>query len=174
MKSNSKIDQMNRGEFLRSLGMSSATLMAFYCMGTTLTSCSKGSDPAPATGTGTNTGTTTTGITGNADVSKGAINYTLDLTDANYSKLKTVGQYVIVGSTIVAKTKDGSVIALSKVCTHEGTTVEYRAAQNDIYCSNHGSEYSLTGAVDVGPAAKALTQYKTTVTADGNSLTVTA
>ncbi|AKD53650.1 QcrA and Rieske domain-containing protein [Spirosoma radiotolerans] len=175
MKSNPTTDQMKRGEFLRSLGMSSAALMAFYCMGTTLTSCSKSNDdPAPAT-PGTGTGTTTgTGLTGNADSAKGAINYTLDLTDTNYSKLKTAGQYAIVGSTLVAKVKGGNFIALSKVCTHEGTTVQYRSDSDDIYCSNHGSEFTTTGAVKVGPAAKALTQYKTALSTDGNSLTVTA
>ncbi len=73
---------MNRGEFLRSLGLSSATLMAYYCMGTTLTACSSGStnDPTPAPGA-------STGLTGNADTSKGAINFTLDLNSTDYSML---------------------------------------------------------------------------------------
>lgn len=173
MKSNPTTDQMKRGEFLRSLGMSSAALMAFYCMGTTLTSCSKGSDsndPTPV-----NPGTTPgTGLTGNTDAAKGAINYNLDLTDTNYSKLKTAGQYAIIGSTLVAKLKGGSIIALSKACTHEGTTVQYRADSDDIYCSNHGSEFTTGGTVKVGPATRALTQYKTTLSPDGNTLTVTA
>lgn len=165
-------DQMKRGEFLRSLGMSSAALMAFYCLGTTLTSCSKSSDPTP-TPTPTPTPSTGTGLTGNADASQGTVNFTLDLKDANYSKLKTVGQYVIVGSLIVAKTKAGSLAALSKTCTHQGTQVEYRMAQDDIYCNNHGSTFSTTGVVLVTPAAKPLTQYKTALSTDGNTLTVT-
>ncbi|UFH54851.1 ubiquinol-cytochrome c reductase iron-sulfur subunit [Spirosoma sp. KNUC1025] len=164
-------DQMNRGEFLRSLGMSSAALMAFYCMGTGLTACSKGGDdPAPTPGTGTGT----EGLTGNADASKGTVNFTLDLTNSNYSKLKTTGQYVIVGSLLVAKAKSGSIVALSKTCTHEGFEVTYRSAQDDIYCSNHGSEFSTTGVVEVGPATRSLTAYKTTLSNDGNTLTVTA
>jgi len=169
MKSNPTTDQMKRGEFLRSLGMSSAALMAFYCMGTTLTSCSKSNDdPAPATPA------PSTGITGNADTSKGAINFTLDLTDANFSKLKTAGQYALVGSLIVAKTKSGSLIALSKTCTHEGNEVLYRADTDDIFCPSHLSEFQTTGAVKVGPATRALTQYKTTLSTNGNTLTVTA
>ncbi|GAB3034967.1 QcrA and Rieske domain-containing protein [Spirosoma pulveris] len=170
MKSNPTADQMNRGEFLRSLGMSSAALMAFYCMGTTLSSCSsKGSDdPAPSTPV------PSTGITGNAEVSKGAINFTLSLGDTNFSKLKTAGQYVLVGSLIVARTAAGQYVALSKTCTHEGTDVQYRSTQNDFYCTNHGSEFSTTGAVEVGPASRPLTQYKTALSTDGNSLTVTA
>jgi cytochrome b6-f complex iron-sulfur subunit len=169
---NPTTDQMKRGEFLRSLGMSSAALMAFYCMGTGLTACSsKSDDPSPGTGTGT---TPTTGITGNANTSAGAINFTLDLNDSNFSKLKTAGQYVLVGSLIVAKIANGSFVALSKACTHEGSDVQYRVTQNDFYCNNHGSEFSTTGAVEVGPATRALTQYKTALSTDGNSLTVTA
>lgn len=168
MKSNSATDQMKRGEFIRSLGMSSAALMAFYCMGTTLTSCSKSSDdPTP-------TPVPSTGVTGNADVSKGAINFSINLADTNFSKLKTAGQYALVGSLIVAKTAAGQFVALSKTCTHEGTDVQYRSAENDFYCPNHRSEFSTTGAVEVGPAARPLTQYKTALSADGNTLTVTA
>ena len=169
MKSNPTTDQLNRGEFLRSLGMSSAALMAFYCMGTGLTACSKSDsvNPAPVT-------TPTSGVTGNADASKGAINFTVNLTDATYSKLKTSGQFAIIGSLLVAKTTGGQFIALSKTCTHEGTEVTYRSATDDIFCPNHGSQYQTTGVVKVGPAAKPLTQYKTTLSTDGNTLTVSA
>ncbi|ADB40863.1 ubiquinol-cytochrome c reductase iron-sulfur subunit [Spirosoma linguale] len=172
MKSNPTADQMNRGEFIRSLGMSSAALMAFYCMGTTLSSCSsKGSDdPTPST----TTPVPSTGITGNAEVSKGVINFTLNLSDSTFNKLKTAGQYVLVGNLIVARTTAGQYVALSKTCTHEGTDVQYRSTQNDFFCPNHGSEFSTTGVVEVGPASRPLTQYKTAVSADGNSLTVTA
>ncbi|WP_428658717.1 ubiquinol-cytochrome c reductase iron-sulfur subunit [Runella sp.] len=162
---------MKRGQFLRELGLSGSALMAFYCMGTTLTACSTGSDD-PTPGTGTNTGTTS-GLTGNADLSKGAISFTLDLTNSNYSKLKTIGEYLIVGTVIVANAK-GTIVALTKVCTHEGSPVQYRSAQNDFYCNNHFSEYSTTGAVEVGPATKALTTYTAKLSTDGNILTVTA
>ncbi|GAB3890698.1 QcrA and Rieske domain-containing protein [Spirosoma agri] len=166
---NLETDQLKRGEFLRSLGMGSAALMAFYCMGTGLTACSsKSDDPTPSTTT------PSAGVTGNADASAGTVSFTVDLTNSNYAKLKTTGQYAIVGSLIIAKVKSGSVVALSKTCTHQGTEVQYRSTQDDMYCPNHGSEFSPTGAVEVGPATKALTQYKTSLSADGNTLTVTA
>jgi cytochrome b6-f complex iron-sulfur subunit len=134
-----------------------------------MTACSTGSnDPTPTPGTGT-----TSGVTGNADTSKGAISFTIDLTNSNYSKLKTAGNFVIVDSIIVANAK-GTFVALSKVCTHEGTTIDYRSAQNDFLCSNHGSEYSTTGAVEVGPATKSLTAYQAQLSTDGNTLTVKA
>lgn len=160
---------IKRGQFLRELGLSGGALMAFYCLGTTMTACSSGSeDPAPVT-----PGTGTTGLTGNADTAKGAISFTLDLTNSTYAPLKTAGNFVTVGSLIVANAK-GTIVALSKVCTHEGTTVGYRSAQNDFFCNNHGSEFSTTGAVEMGPATKSLTVYTAKVSADGNTLTVTA
>ncbi|MCP1384404.1 QcrA and Rieske domain-containing protein [Runella salmonicolor] len=161
---------MKRGQFLRELGLSSSALMAFYCLGTTMTACSSGSDDPTPTPT---TPTTSTGLTGNADLSKGAINFTLNLTSTDFATLKTVGNFVTVGSVIVANAK-GTMVALSKACTHEGTTVGYRSAQNDFFCSNHGSEFSTTGAVEMGPATKALTVYTAKLSTDGNTLTVTA
>ena len=171
-----KQQTIKRGKFLRELGLSSSALMAFYCMGTTLMACSTGSsDPTPSGSTGSNTGsnTGTAGLTGNADLSKGAINFTLDLTSSTYSSLKTEGKFVVVGRVIVANAK-GTIVALSKDCTHQGTEVSYRVAQNDFYCSNHGSEFSTTGTVEVGPATKALTLYKAQLSANGNTLTVSA
>ncbi|MFD2932571.1 Rieske 2Fe-2S domain-containing protein [Spirosoma flavum] len=169
-------EQMKRGEFLRSLGMSSAALMAFYCMGTSLTSCSKSSDPTPTTPT---TGTTTgTGLTGNADASKGAINFTLDLTDANYSKLKTVGAFVKVGSVLVANAKGSKYVTIQRICTHQQLDlVSYRLASDDFYCDGHGSVFATNGSVVVapgGPSQAAMTLYKSALSTDGNTLTVTA
>lgn len=167
---------MKRGEFLRSLSLGTSTLMAFYCMGT-MTSCSSGEmDPLTTTPTtpATGTGSGTSGLTGNATTSAGAISFTVDLTNATYSKLKTAGSYMIIGDLIVALSTTNTYAALSKVCTHEGTTVQYRSSENDIYCANHGSEFNLTGAVDKGPAVAALKAYKTVLSTDGNTLTVTA
>lgn len=165
-----KQTSIKRGQFLRELGLSSGALMAFYCLGTTMTACSSGSDdPAPVT---PSTGTAA-GLTGNADTAKGTISFTLDLNNSTYAPLKTVGGFVTVGSLIIANAK-GTMVALSKACTHQGTTVAYRSAQNDFFCNNHSSEFSTTGAVEVGPATKPLTVYTAKLSADGNTLTVTA
>lgn len=154
MNNNPTTNQMDRAEFLRSLGMSSAALMAFYCMGTGLTACSKSDDTTVAPTPGTSTG--------------------IDLTASANSALKTEGGYVYNGNIIVARVKGGNYVALSKVCTHQGTNVQYRLTQNDFWCPNHGSEFSTAGAVEVGPAEKSLAVYKTTLSADGNTLTITA
>lgn len=171
-----KKETMKRAEFLRSLSLGTTTLMAFYCMGG-LTACSTGEmDPLTSTTptTPTDGGNTGTGLTGNTSTSSGTINFTVDLTHASYAKLKTAGSYAIIGDLIVAFSTASAYVALSKVCTHEGTTVQYRSGQNDIYCANHGSEFTLTGAVDKGPAIAALKAYKAVLSADGNTLTVTA
>lgn len=161
-----KEETMKRGEFLRSLGLSTSTLMAFYCLGTTMTACgSDGDDPDPKPGGGT-------GLTGTATGNN--INFTVDLTNASYSSLKTAGEYKIVGDVLVAFTTGNAYVALTKICTHEGNPVQYRKSSNDVYCPSHNSEFTTTGAVQQGPAALPLKSYKATLSADGNTLTVIA
>ncbi|WP_460637696.1 QcrA and Rieske domain-containing protein [Larkinella harenae] len=148
-------EPIKRSEFLRSLGLSSAALMAFYCMGT-LTSCSKDTDepdPDPGAGTG--------------------VDFTLDLTSNDYKALQTIGGFAYKDDVLVARVKNGNYIALSKICTHQASTVTYRSASDDVYCATHGSEYTTAGVVKV-PAQSGqrnLTQFKTTLT--GTNLRVT-
>jgi len=159
---------MKRGEFLKSLGLSTSTLMAFYCLGTTMTACGssdEGPTPNPNPGGGNGITGTTTG---------GNINFTVDLTNSANTDLKTAGNAKIIGDVLVALPTTGSYVALSKICTHEGNPVGYRKAQNDIQCPSHLSEFSLTGAVKQGPATNPLKTYTVTVSTDGNTLTVKA
>ncbi|MER0438011.1 Rieske 2Fe-2S domain-containing protein [Emticicia sp. W12TSBA100-4] len=162
--------QLSRGQFLKQLGMSSAALMSFYCLGTGLTSCSSSSDdptPSPTTGGGTNTNSGVTGTT------SGAIDFTIDLTNSNFVKLKTEGEFTYVGDIIIANAK-GTFVALSKVCTHQGTTINYRSGTNDFLCPNHGSQFKTDGTVSKDPATKALAVYKTELLNSGNSLKIKA
>ena len=172
METETTPNQMKRGEFLRGLGMSSAALMAFYCMGTGLTACgSKSSDPTPAT---TTTGGGT-GVTGNAETAKGAINFTLDLTTTDFKALKTEGQFVKVGDVLVANTKGNKLVAIQRICTHQMfDNVSYRLGSDDFGCSQHGSIFNLDGSVKGGPANTAMKLYKTALSTDGNKLTITA
>jgi cytochrome b6-f complex iron-sulfur subunit len=164
-------ENMNRGQFIRELGMSSAALMAFYCLGTATTSCTtKSTDPTP---TPTPTPTpSATGLTGNADPSKGKIDFTLDLNVNTYSSLKTAGSYLNVGEVFIAFAKGNKYVALSKNCTHQNNPLKYRIAQDNILCDTHGSEFKTDGSVDKGPATKALVSYKTSISTDGNTLTI--
>ena len=80
---------------------------------------------------------------------------------------------LLKGSLIIANA-NGTYVALSKGCTHAGTTVSYRSASNDMYCSSHGSQFNVDGSVKTGPAASGLKVYKTTLSTDGNRLQITA
>jgi cytochrome b6-f complex iron-sulfur subunit len=165
---------MKRAEFLRSLGLTSSTLMAVYCLGT-VTACSSETPNPINNGNGNSNGNNSTiaGVTGTT--SGAAINFTVDLANANVKDLVTASVgFIIVGELIVARRKSGDYIALSKACTHQGTTVQYRNDTDDIWCSNHGSVFSTSGAVVNGPAASPLKMYTTTLDTAKNTLTVKA
>lgn len=163
--------QLSRGQFLRKLGLSSGALMAFYCLGTGLTACSGsgGDDPTP---TGPGGGGTTSGAI-KGTTSGAGIDFTIDLTHADYTKLKTAGEYAYVANIIIANT-GSSYVALSRLCTHEGSTILYRSGSNDFRCPNHGSEFNLDGSVKLSPATQSLAVFKTEVQNSGNTLRVSA
>jgi len=158
--------ELSRGQFLKQMGMSSKALMAFYCMGA-LASCSKEEIPGPVKQEDDTSNTT--GIDGS---STGTINFKLSLTHPDYAKLKTDGQFAYAGDVIIANVGSETYIALSKKCTHQGTTIEYRKDNKDFRCPNHGSEFSTGGAVTKSPAGSPLTVFITTLSADKNTLTV--
>ena len=128
---------MNREEFLKQLGV--AALLT--CAGSAISGCSSQADPAPA----------------NAD-------FTLDLTSSQDAALNTVGGSVATNGIIIARLRTTEFVALSRACTHEGTSVNYRTTQKDFYCSNHGARFSTTGSVLQGPARTSLTKYNTELT----------
>jgi cytochrome b6-f complex iron-sulfur subunit len=146
---------MTRAEFIRSLGLSSGALMAVYCLGG-LTACSK-EDPDPV-----------------KPKPDDKLDLSLDLNSADYSKLQTNGEFAIVKgkSIIVARKNDGSFVAVSKDCTHQGAQLTYQAANDRFNCPLHGSNFSPTGAVVNGPATSSLKQYKTELNSAGTSLRV--
>ncbi|MEZ0485731.1 Rieske (2Fe-2S) protein [Fibrella aquatica] len=160
------VQLVSRGEFMRSLGMSSAALMAFYCLGT-LSSCSKGDDPAPVVTppvTGGNSG-----LTGNSIVSSGAIDFTMDLTNSTYSGLKTAGNFVSVGDVIVFNA-GGTYRALGRICTHQGGSLSFRSGSNDLVCSLHQATYTTDGSPKSQPVGggtiTAVKSYNATLTGD--------
>ena len=163
---------MNRGEFIKNLGMRSAAMMSFYCMGG-LTACSSESPqptaPGSKPGTGGGTGTD---FTGNASIGGTKVDFTMDLNKEANKNLQTEGGFAYAGSIIVAKVKGGKFVALTRACTHQGTDVEYRLGQDDFRCPNHGSEFGTTGSVQVGPAASALRVFQTEFNATTSILRV--
>jgi cytochrome b6-f complex iron-sulfur subunit len=148
-------NKINRGAFIKDLGLSSGALMAFYCLGG-LTACSSENEPAPVPPP-----TTTTPPPATAK-----IDFTLDLTSNDFKKLKSEGEYVYKDKIIIANAKGGKYVALSKSCTHAGTDVQYRLDKDDLWCPNHGSEFSTAGKVNKTPAASGLVVYSTELKGD--------
>jgi cytochrome b6-f complex iron-sulfur subunit len=163
---------MERKQFLSLVGVSVGAVILQHC----LSGCkSDDGDPSPNSGGNNNNGNggnTSTGLTGNASKGSGAIDFTLDLTSSTYKELKTEGKALVVGDVIVAKTKDGAYIAVAKSCTHQGTTVDFESNNNRFNCSNHGSNFDITGKVLNGPATSPLTQYNAAFDATKNTLKV--
>jgi cytochrome b6-f complex iron-sulfur subunit len=55
----------------------------------------------------------------------------------------------------------------SAVCTHLGCTVGYFQSDQRFHCPCHGSVFAANGAVQHGPAPKALNWFEVTMTRDG-------
>jgi Rieske Fe-S protein len=76
--------------------------------------------------------------------------------------LATVGALAItqtsIGNFLLARTGDGTVTALTAVCTHEGCTVS-NFSGSQFVCPCHGSTFNTSGAVANGPANRALQQF---------------
>lgn len=142
---------MRRHEFLTALGVSAGTVI----FAPFLTSCSKSStlDPTPPPG-------------------GGALDFTLDLSLPANSALNTNGGSMLKSGVIVARTSGGSYVAVASACTHQGTTIEFNNASSQFHCPNHGSNFTVTGAVVNGPATTALKMYNVTLT--GTNLRVFA
>jgi cytochrome b6-f complex iron-sulfur subunit len=106
----------------------------------------------------------------NAGAVGGSIAISLDAA----SPLAAVGGAALVqtgaGNYLVARTAQDAFIALTAVCRHQGCTVS--AYQNQVYqCPCHGSQYSTSGTVVMGPATSPLRQFATHFA--GNVLTIT-
>ncbi|MDN5289474.1 MAG: hypothetical protein JWR38_5748 [Mucilaginibacter sp.] len=145
---------MQRQEFLSKLGIS----LAAVCIGCNLASCGsdvKMEDPTPTTPT-----------------TPGATLATLDLN----SDLKNVGESTVSNKIIIVRLAAGNTsdafTAVSVACTHQGTSINYNPSQGKFICPNHGSQFSTTGSVLLGPAVTPLQEFKIAIT--GSSLIVTA
>ena len=145
-------EKMNRMEFLKSLGLKGASLFAVYCAASGLSSCvNESMDP-----------TNPTGDTGNELI--------LDLNSAAYSKLNTVGNYVVVSGIVIARVSTSSFAAVTQVCSHEGRRqVVFNAGE--FYCAAHGARFDTAGKGLNSTGSRGLKTYVTTL--DGTTLKVT-
>jgi len=137
---------MDRKEFLSVLGLGAAVIACGSCVG----GCKPLDDNVPSAPTN--------------------VDFTLNLADAANSALKSNGGYVYHNGIIVARTSNGSYVALSSICTHQGGTVFYDSATNEFHCPNHGSNFATDGSVINGPASSPIARYTTALS--GTSLRV--
>jgi cytochrome b6-f complex iron-sulfur subunit len=91
------------------------------------------------------------------------------------SPLASAGSAAIVqtssGTFLVARQAQNSFTALTATCTHEGCTIRGFTGSQFV-CPCHGSQFTTSGAVVMGPATRTLQQYATQFA--NNVLTVTA
>lgn len=141
---------MNRKEFLTLLGMGALGAAAIA----SLPGCSK-SDDSTTPSTGTNNKT----------------DFTIDLSDSGSAALVAAGGYIYRNGIIIAHLGNGSYVAVSDVCTHQGATVSFDGSST-FTCPRHGSAFNADGSVKNGPATSALVKYNTQLS--GTSLRVYA
>lgn len=126
-----------------------------------MVSCgSKGSNPTPTGG-------------GTPHPPSGSGN--LFVIDLN-SQLTNIGDSTVQQGVILVRIAAGNTssafTAVQVACTHQGNSIGYNAGQGIFICPAHGSEFSKTGAVVMGPAMSPLQKYNVVVT--GTALTVSA
>ncbi|MFM6954426.1 MAG: ubiquinol-cytochrome c reductase iron-sulfur subunit [Sphingobacteriaceae bacterium] len=132
---------MDRKDFLSQVGIGAAALLAPVCLGG-IAGCGKNSKSSTPS-------------------APGSVDFTLDVSTG---ALASNGGFLVSRGILVARTNTGTFLAVSAACTHEGTTVNYDATNNNFVCPNHGAQFSSTGRLISGPAFTSLTSYNTSKT----------
>ena len=71
-------------------------------------------------------------------------------------------------AVIVVRVSDEEFRAFSAVCTHLQCIVEYRKAQDVIWCNCHDGRFNLQGEVVGGPPPRPLQQFSARVAREGD------
>jgi Rieske Fe-S protein len=131
-------------------------------LATLLTACG-GSSPTSPSGSGG--GGTVTDLA----VRQGQLSGNTVRVNTAGTPLDNVGGAVLVQSTagvfLVSRSGATSFTALDAVCSHESNTIS-RSTETEFVCPGHGSRFTRTGQVTLGPARASLRQFNTTF-ADG-------
>lgn len=82
---------------------------------------------------------------------------------------------MVQAGVIIVRLAAGNVMssftAVQVACTHEGTSINYNASAQNFICPNHGSTFTTSGVVTLGPAATSLKKYDISI--NGTVMTVT-
>jgi len=75
------------------------------------------------------------------------VDFTIDLSNAAYSKLNTAGNYLVYNKVVIARTSAATTgfAAVTQICSHEGQAQVYYTGSG-FACPAHGATFSLTGA----------------------------
>ncbi len=134
---------MDRKDFLSSIGLSAAALLVGGCLG----GCEKEDAPNPA-----------------------SVDFTIDLSQSEFASLRNIGGSVYKNNIIIAKNNNGTIVAFTQFCNHEGAVLNYVNSTNPFYfrCPRHGATFEQNGnGTYTSPGVSSLYQY--TVTQDTNN-----
>jgi len=149
---------MNRRGFC----INACQIASLIAVGSLLDGCSGGSPTSPSDSQPQLT--TLNGVAGNNVI-------TVNVTAG--SALAAVGGAAFVnspnGAFLVAQVSQGTINAMTAICTHEGCTIN-EFGNSVFQCECHGSQFSTSGAVVRGPATQPLRRFNTTFV--GNVLTI--
>lgn len=126
---------MNRKEFLETLGLGAAFVLTASCLG----GCSK--------------------------IELGPVDFTIDLTDPDYSDLADNGGYIVKDRVVVARNNAGDLIAATQLCSHEDK-YQIILKDDEWFCTDHDARFSLDGAGLNDKGSKGITVYQTTLAGD--------
>lgn len=73
-------------------------------------------------------------------------------------------------SAVLVRKRDGTLVALSAVCTHLGCIVQWEKDKQDFLCPCHGGRFTSDGIVTAGPPPKPLPKIPFSVA--GGNITV--
>lgn len=86
-------------------------------------------------------------------------------------ELNSSGGWLLITEAQTLVVNDGSIKALTSVCTHSNCDRNWSLSNGNFRCSCHGSIFSTDGEVITGPATRPLTQFDVSI--DGDILTIT-
>lgn len=133
---------MTRKDFFLKVGFGTCAALLPACFGGIASSCSSSDASSETT-------KPPAVVDFNVDISRGT--------------LATNGGFLVLNEIIIARTLQGDFLAVSVACTHQYTNVDFHPLTNNFICSNHGSQFTSTGAVSKGPAEINLKKYNTSL-----------